>query len=290
MSITTTDFSARPTFLLVHGSITSSFMWAPLQRELALLGHRSFAIDLPGHGLDAQYSRFYQAPQDLDAWAQEPSTLAEVTLDDNVDAVGEAIRRLREHGPVVLVGASLGGLTITLAANRYPELVDGLVYISAWACASGKNPYEYMSAPEFDGSLLAPLAALNIGDPAALGAGRANNRTSDIDLLRALKSASMADVTDAQFMAFLNIMQSDESIAVMTGDARLEPTTWGTIPHGYIRQTEDRTFPVAMQDRIIREADELTPDNPFRVHTMHSSHVGFVFQSDEVAKVLNDWS
>lgn len=265
-------------------------MWAPLQRELALLGHRSFAVDLPGHGFDAQYSRFYQAPQDLHAWANEPSTLAEVTLDDNVDTVIDAVRRLRTHGPVVLVGASLGGLTITVAANRHPELIDGLVYISAWACAFGANPYDYMSEPEFEGNLLAPLAALNIGDPYALGAGRANNRTADPNLLRAHKAASMADVTDQQFMAFLNIMQSDESIAVMTGNARLQPDTWGGIPHGYIRQTQDLTFPVAMQDRIIREADELTPYNPFRVHTMDTSHVGFLFRSDEVAHVLSTWS
>jgi pimeloyl-ACP methyl ester carboxylesterase len=70
---------AGPTFVLVHGSGSSSFMWVPVQRELALLGHRSFTVDLPGHGIDAQYPGAYQAPQDLDAWAIEPSTLAKVT-------------------------------------------------------------------------------------------------------------------------------------------------------------------------------------------------------------------
>ena len=78
---------AHATFVLVHGVCTSSLMWAPLQRELALLGHRSLAVDLPGHGFDAQYSAAYQAPQDLDAWAAEPSKLAGVTLQDNVDMV-----------------------------------------------------------------------------------------------------------------------------------------------------------------------------------------------------------
>ena len=62
------------TFVLIHGSGTSSHMWAPLQRELALLGRKSFAIDLPGHGLEAQYSLAYQAPQDLTALASEPSS------------------------------------------------------------------------------------------------------------------------------------------------------------------------------------------------------------------------
>lgn len=135
--------SHSPTYVLVHGSGTNSFMWAPLQRELALSGLRSYAIDLPGHGLDAQYPLSYQAPQDLGSWATEPSTLADTTLDHNVEALLEAVRRLRAHGPVILVGASLGGLTIGLAASREPALVDGLVYVSAWACVERQNPGEY---------------------------------------------------------------------------------------------------------------------------------------------------
>ncbi|WP_414496293.1 hypothetical protein [Streptomyces sp. CRN 30] len=96
-------------------------MWAPVQRELALLGHRSYAVDLPGHGFDAQYQVAYQAPQDLDAWAAEPSTLAGVTLRDNVDMVTGVVRRVAGHGPVVLVGSSLGGTTITGVGNAAPR-------------------------------------------------------------------------------------------------------------------------------------------------------------------------
>ncbi|WP_199566764.1 alpha/beta fold hydrolase [Streptomyces triticagri] len=279
--------SQEPTFVLVHGSCSSSFMWAPVQRELALLGRRSYAVDLPGHGFDAQYSPHYQAPQDLEAWAVEPSALAGVTLQDNVDHVVGVVRRLAEHGPVVLVGASLGGLTVTGVANAVPELVDRLVYISAWSCVERPNPVAYMPEPEFADSLLAPLAALNVGDPAALGAGRANYRTADPDLLAAAKAAMMAEGTDAQFMAFLNILQPEESMAVLTSDARAHADTWGTVPRTYIRLTEDRSLPVAMQDRLIAEADALTPDNPYDVHTLARSHVGFLLAPAEPAAILD---
>ncbi|MEU4232296.1 alpha/beta hydrolase [Nonomuraea sp. NPDC026600] len=281
---------AAPTFVLVHGSGSSSFMWAPIQRELALLGHRSFAVDLPGHGLDAQFPAAYQAPQDLDAWASEPSTLAGVTLQDNVDMVVDVVRRVAEHGPVVLVGASLGGTAITGVGNTIPELVDRLVYISAWSCVQRANPIEYMPEPEFATNLLAPLAALNIGDPAQLGVGRANYRTADPALLAGLKAALMADVTDDQFRAFLNILQPDESIAVMMSDARVHADTWGTIARTYIRLTGDLSLPVAMQDRLIAEADALTPDNPYDVHTLDTSHVGFLFRAAEVAAILDKLS
>ncbi|MFJ9381397.1 alpha/beta fold hydrolase [Streptomyces sp. NPDC101455] len=278
---------AKPTFVLVHGSCSSSLMWAPVQRELALLGHRSFAVDLPGHGFDAQYPAAYQAPQDLEAWAVEPSTLAGVTLQDNVDMVVDVVRRVAEHGPVVLVGASLGGTTITGVGNTVPDLVNRLVYISAWSCVQRSNPIEYMQDPEFGAGLLAPLASLNVGDPAELGVGRANYRTADPTLLAALKAAIMADGTDEQFRAFLNILQPDESLAVTMSDARGHADTWGTIARTYIRLTDDRSLPVAMQNRLIAEADALTPDNPYDVHTLATSHVGFLLQPAGVAGILD---
>lgn len=283
---TTADTPLSPTYVFVHGSGTSSFMWAPLQRELALRGFRSYAVDLPGHGLDAQYSCSYQAPQDLDAWAAEPSSVAGVTLDNNVDTVLSAVRRLRKHGPVILVGASLGGLTIGMAASREAALIDRLVYISAWACVERSSPYQYMTEPEFASSDLPSLAELNVGDPVQLGAGRANYRTADPELLDALKSATMAEVSDSRFLAFLNIMQPDESVAVMTGDSRVDPDTWGGVPRMFVRLTEDRTIPIAMQDRLISEADAQFPDNPFIVRTMDTSHAGFVYRSEELAQIL----
>ncbi|WP_435233931.1 alpha/beta fold hydrolase, partial [Micromonospora aurantiaca (nom. illeg.)] len=58
-----------PTFVFVHGAGSNSFTWAPMQRELALRGHRSLAVDLPGHGFGATFPVAYQAPQDLAALA-----------------------------------------------------------------------------------------------------------------------------------------------------------------------------------------------------------------------------
>ncbi|MEU9111381.1 alpha/beta hydrolase [Streptomyces sp. NPDC048483] len=281
---------ANATFVLVHGVCTSSLMWAPVQRELALLGHRSFAVDLPGHGFDAQYPAAYQAPQDLDAWAAEPSKLAGVTLQDNIDMVVDVVRRVAEHGPVVLVGSSLGGTTITGVGNTIPDLVSRLVYISGWSCVQRSNPIAYMQEPEFGDNLLAPLAplaALNVGDPDELGVGRANYRTADPVMLAALKASMMADATDEQFRAFLNILQPDESLAVMMSDACVHADTWGTIARTYIRLTDDRSLPVAMQDRLIAEADALTPDNPYDVHTLATSHVGFLLKPAEVAGILD---
>ncbi|SEB61223.1 Alpha/beta hydrolase family protein, partial [Streptomyces sp. 2131.1] len=49
------------TFVFVHGAFANSFSFAPLQAELALLGHRSLAVDLPGHGFEATFPAAYQS-------------------------------------------------------------------------------------------------------------------------------------------------------------------------------------------------------------------------------------
>jgi len=283
---TTSPVDPSTTFLLVHGAGTSSCMWAPLQRQLAVDGYRSYAIDLPGHGLQAQYPVAYQAPQDLEALGSEVSTLATVTLDDNVDAVLSAARALAKTGPVRLVGASLGGITIGAAASRAPELFAHIVYVSAWVCVERANPIEWMGEPEFATSMLPGLGGVAVGDPAVIGTGRANYRTADRTQLALLHEATMAEATEAEFLAFLNIMQPDESVLVMTGDGSLDPNTWGTIPRTFVRLSQDRSIPPALQDRMIADADRAVPHNEFAVHTIDSSHAGFIRHSTTVASIL----
>ncbi|MFC4859399.1 hypothetical protein [Actinophytocola glycyrrhizae] len=47
-----------------------------------------------------------------------------------------------------------------------------------------------------------------------------------------------------------------------------------------------RSLPTAMQDRLITEADALTPDKPYDVHILDTSHVGFLYRAPEVAAIL----
>lgn len=90
--------SDLPAFVLVHGAANSAQVFALWQEELAELGAESHAIDLRGHGEDA-----------------EPIDLSRVSMRDYADDVREAMREL--EAPPVLVGWSMGGLVAMMAAS-----------------------------------------------------------------------------------------------------------------------------------------------------------------------------
>ncbi|MGW5867239.1 alpha/beta fold hydrolase [Streptomyces sp. NPDC055239] len=275
----------QPTFVFVHGAFANSFSFAPLQAELALLGHRSVALDLPGHGFGATFAAAYQAPQDLDALAAEPGGIKGVTLADNAAHVVEVLERAKQNGPVILVGHSRGGATITAVGNARPDLIDRIVYVSAW-CPVDLDVGDYYAEPEMADVDAGAFAAALVGNPAELGLLRVNFRTAAPETLAAMKQALSADLTDDEFRTFLNTFQPDENLDVGTSADRAQASTWGRIPRTYVRLADDTSVPPAVQDRMIREADALTPDNPFDVGTLESSHLSWLVHPKPAAKLL----
>ncbi|MER5553579.1 alpha/beta fold hydrolase [Streptomyces sp. NPDC002793] len=275
----------QPTFVLVHGAFANSFSFAPLQAELALLGHRSAAVDLPGHGFEATFPAPYQAPQDLDALASERGSITGVTLADNAARVIEVLERAKRNGPTVLVAHSRGGATCTAVANARPELIDRIVYVSAW-CPVELEANDYYAEPEMADVDQGALAAALVGNPAELGLLRVNFRTAEAATLAAFKQAFAADLTDDEFRTFLNTFQPDENLDMGTSADRAQAATWGRIPRTYVRLAADASLPPAVQDRMIREGDALTPDNPFDVRTLEGSHLRWLVRPKPAAELL----
>ncbi|WP_069884232.1 alpha/beta fold hydrolase [Streptomyces luteocolor] len=279
-----------PTFVFIPGASSNAQAWGPLRNELAMLGFPSYAIDMPGHGSSADRpASYFASPQDIEALSAAPSPMKGVTLDDNVRCVVDIVSRLAAHGPVVLAANSFGGITLSAVGNAVPELLHRLVYISAACPTRFTTPQEEVHPAEPDGNLLdAAVAKIAVGDVAEQGFARLNWRAGNGDpsLFAELKAAVMADGTDAQFRAFLDTMDPDESYEVIGPDCVIRADRWGRVPHSYLRLADDRSIPVHTQDRIIAEADAVTPDNPFDVHTLATSHVGYFSRPGEFAAVL----
>jgi pimeloyl-ACP methyl ester carboxylesterase len=104
------DAAGRPTILMLHGGGQNRFSWKNTGQILADEGYHVIALDTRGHG-DSD-----RAPN---------ADYAIETLTADVLQVLDAIGR-----PVVLVGASMGGLTgILVADSAGPDKVTGLVLV-----------------------------------------------------------------------------------------------------------------------------------------------------------------
>ncbi|RAJ49536.1 alpha/beta hydrolase family protein [Streptomyces sp. KhCrAH-43] len=261
------------TYVLVHGTHSAGVFWTPIARDLVLRGHRVVMVDQPGHGAEAFVAESYQR-QDLAAMAVEPSPLNGLGLDDYEARVTGIVRQAARNGPVVLVGHSLGGVSVSRVADAVPHMLHHICYMAAF-CPSRVLPTAdaCTAAPE-NANAVSPVE-LTVGDPERLGVLRLNFRTGVSGELALLKEMICADYPDADFRRVLAGMQTDEPVAAYAGRAVGRSGHWGRVPRTYLRFGRDRTIATALQDRMIAEADASTPGNSFRVHDFPgASHVG----------------
>ncbi len=105
--------------VLAHQSNGNVCQWAPYARRLASLGYLAIAFDFRGHG-DSQYRRYPASRR----------------LAGDVSAAVKVARRLGAK-KVVLVGASLGGIAVVVAAANTRPPVDGVISLSGPANFGG---------------------------------------------------------------------------------------------------------------------------------------------------------
>jgi pimeloyl-ACP methyl ester carboxylesterase len=270
-------------FLFVHGAWHAAAHWNRVTERLAAMGHTVSAIDLPGNGLNAAYPRSYLRG-DSEALVTEPSPVGGIRLADYTNAVVDQLTRMARHGEVTLVGHSFGGLTVTRAAEAVPDLVRRVVYVSAYVPVKFPNGAAYGELPEGASSI---SGAILIGDPTKTGALRIDPRNSDPDYVERGRMAFYNDLSTDEYFKLAGYLNPDLPLAVAFDEARGTPGRWGRVPRTFIRLSEDRTVPPALQDRMIAEADEATPGNRFDVHTLPSSHSPFASMPGRLAAVLD---
>ncbi|WP_330257758.1 alpha/beta hydrolase [Streptomyces murinus] len=268
--------------VLVHGAWHGSWQWAATQRALAGLGAASVAVDLPGHGFGAPLPSGYLLPG-RPGLLTERSRLADMTMDDCADAVLDTLRPLRRYGRVVLVAHSAGGGPASLAAERAPELVDHVVYLSAFVPAGRPRFFDYLSAPE---NATARGQGLGLGDPGALGAVRIDPLSPDPAYIEELRQTYYHDTPADRFDRWRSALSPDLPLAVPATPVVLTAQRWGRVPRTYVRCAQDGALPASVQDLMIAEADRALPGEPFTVRTLAGGHSPFAARPRELAEAL----
>ncbi len=208
--------------VLIHGAFGGAWIWGPALGGLRAAGHQVEAIDLPGAGDD-------------------DTAVAAVTLDSYADRI---CRTLAEGPPAVLVGQSMGGMSISHAAGRCPQNIERLVYIAAFAPADGQSLMDLVAYPEAADDQVQANMVIE-GDP-------------PVGILP----------TDGARIALFNCASEEQAswgaqrlgpqpLAPMQQPARIEPASaeaFARLPRAYIVCASDQAIPPAMQRRMLKDA------------------------------------
>jgi pimeloyl-ACP methyl ester carboxylesterase len=131
---TSTNATAKPNIVLVHGGWADGGSWSKVIPTLTNAGHRVIAVQLPLHNTDEDIATVKRA----------------------VELVG---------GPTILVGHSYGGYVISNAGSNNPN-VTGLVYIAAFAPDEGESLGTFVTPDMLPpGILIADSAGLTYINP-----------------------------------------------------------------------------------------------------------------------------
>ncbi|HTU31507.1 MAG TPA: alpha/beta fold hydrolase, partial [Solirubrobacteraceae bacterium] len=118
--------------VMVHGAFSDARVWERVTPGLQAAGHSVQTLDLPGQG-------------------EDPTPVEQVSLDRYAAKVIEA---LSQGPPAVLIGHSMGGMSITQAAARAPESIQALIYVAAFLPEEGESLIDLTRRPEAAGDMI----------------------------------------------------------------------------------------------------------------------------------------
>lgn len=201
-------------FVLVHGAFMGAWAWEPVVAQLRGNGEKVTAIDLPAHGED-------QTP------------VAEVTLDAYLDRVDQAVDA--EGSRVVLVGHSMSGMVIAQYAERAPEKVKLLVYMTAYVVPDGKTMLD-VGPMDTDSQTMQYL----VPDPQNGTLGFPAEKVQEL---------FCADCTASALQLF-HERYRDDLLAPLSVPLALSEASWGSVPKAYIFASDDQAITLGFQQQM----------------------------------------
>lgn len=109
-------------FILVHGACHGAWCWYKLKPLLEAAGRRVTALDLAGSGI-------------------HPKPIQDVpTMHRHTEPLLDILAALPSGEKVILVGHSLGGYSLALAMDMFPEKISAGVFLAAFMPDTSRRP------------------------------------------------------------------------------------------------------------------------------------------------------
>ncbi|MGW5113802.1 alpha/beta fold hydrolase [Nocardia sp. NPDC004123] len=230
------------TFVLIHGGSHGAWCWYKVVPILESLGHMVVTPDLPGHGIDR-------------------TPVASASLSAYVDRVRSVLDPLADKA--ILVGHSMGGVTVKTAAERYADKIAGVVYVAADVVEGGQS---LATDPALAGVFgkLAPYLSANPDD-------------QTFDLAPAAAASFFYNDCNAADIALALRLLTPEPNATITGLVDAPTTRYLSLPRLGVITSEDALLPPDVQKALYRR------DGITETVTLPTGHSPFLSAPGELA-------
>jgi len=239
--------SDKPTIVLVHGAFQDGKnTWSRVAPRLNAKGYKTFVVTLPGRDHDGV-------------------DVGKLSLEIYRDTVVKEMNATKD--PVILVGHSFGGITISNVAEAAPDKIKALVYLSAYLPGDGQS-LQSLAATDTDSGLAVP----------------GNFILSADYRLASIKDEAKADIfaNDANAPDRAAIVASliPEPAGPQTVAVKLSAERFGKVSKYYIETTKDHCVSPALQERMIKA----TPVKA--VFKLDAGHASYITRPDELADII----
>jgi pimeloyl-ACP methyl ester carboxylesterase len=192
--------------------------------------------------------------------------LGEVTLSLWADFVAALVEKTGER--VVLVGHSRGGIVISEVAERIPDSIAALVYLTAFLVPSGKT--------------LSDMLSMHEGREVAKGA-IVLNPDGISSTIRPEKIAPVFyNTTNAALQARAVSLLSAEPMRSFATPMKLNDSRFGRVKRTYIECLQDNAIPIELQ----RLMQQVLPCD--QVITLDTDHSPFFSAPEQLADALEN--
>jgi len=242
-------------FVLVHGAMHGAWCWYKIVKLLEEDGHKVSAIDLKSAGTNPAVA-------------------------DSIMSFGEYNQPLMDflvHLPhkekIVLVGHSLGGVSLACASEVFPHLIAVAVYVCAYMFRGG----EFM---EREKEIILPDKDILEQNEYAFGNGIAELPTSAVTPRKLQKdlfygTTSTLDATLASLLIRPVPTMTMANLSLETTEER-----YGVVPRIYVKTTQDNMVSLAKQEEVIANSP------PEKIYSIDSDHSPFFSSSEKLHSLL----
>jgi pimeloyl-ACP methyl ester carboxylesterase len=244
--------------VLVHGGAHGAWCWEPL---LPYLDRDALAVDLPPKSIRGGPGRLESLPE-----------LRTLTIDDlarsllhDVDAAG--------FERFVLVGHSMGGLTISEVARRVPDRIEHLVYVSCMVPPEGGSAIEAL--PED----LREMTREAVEEARRGGANPIGGLNEDTT-----RSMFCNDMDEEQTRFVLD--RTGTEVAVVLAEPVARAGIPAELPKTFVKLLQDQSLPPDHQETLVRNLRD-SPGGDVGVVTIDAGHDVMISRPKELADVLN---